>query len=130
MHSCNHCYSGKAESIAYCVFVSVCACMFVCVLVCLCLYVCVLVFVCVLVCLCVCMRVLVFMFVCLYVYACMNVCVCILTVVIQHAQHIFSAHHYTVICGLSGLAMPYFSTLSHKRHDFRKIKLLNTKRVF
>jgi len=28
------------------------------------------------------------------------------------------------------LAVPHFSTLSHKRHDFRKKKVLNTKYVF
>jgi hypothetical protein len=27
-------------------------------------------------------------------------------------------------------AVPYFSTLSHKRHDFRKKKILNLKHVF
>jgi len=28
------------------------------------------------------------------------------------------------------LALPYLATLSHKRHDFRKIMLLNLKYVF
>ena len=28
------------------------------------------------------------------------------------------------------LTVPYFSTLSHKRHDFRERDLLNIKRVF
>jgi len=30
------------------------------------------------------------------------VCVCILAVVNQHANHIFSALHYTLLCDLSG----------------------------
>ena len=34
------------------------------------------------------------------------------------------------ICGLSCFAVPHFSTVSHKRHDFREKKLLNVKRVF
>jgi len=33
-----------------------------------------------------------------------------------------------VVCGL--LPLQHFSTLSHKRHNFRKKKLLNTKSVF
>ena len=35
--------------------------------------------------------------------------------------------HHIVICGL--LAVHYFSTLSHKRHDFRKKMLMNMKCV-
>ena len=37
------------------------------------------------------------------------------------------APYYIVVCGLSSL--PYFSTLSHKRYDFRGKKLLNMRRV-
>jgi hypothetical protein len=40
------------------------------------------------------------------------------------------ASFYIAICGLSG-SVPNFSTLSHKRHDFRKKReLRNLKRVF
>jgi hypothetical protein len=54
--------------------------------------------------------------------------VCILAFVILHANHIFSAPYYTIICGLSGLT--YISTLSHKGHDFWKKKLMEVKCVF
>ena len=37
--------------------------------------------------------------------------------------------YYIVTCGLSGSTI-FFSTLSHKGHDFRGKKLLNIKRVF
>ena len=47
--------------------------------------------------------------------------------VIQHAKLIRCIILSSVAC----LALPYFSTLSHKRHDFEeKKKLLNTKCVF
>jgi hypothetical protein len=49
-------------------------------------------------------------------------CVCTLSYPPRKAH----APYYIVICGL---AVPYFSTLSHTRHDFWK-KLLNTKCVF
>ena len=42
------------------------------------------------------------------------VCVCV-SFVIQHAMRMRSMTMSTVTC----LALPYFSTLSHKRHDFR-----------
>jgi hypothetical protein len=47
-------------------------------------------------------------------------CVCV-ALVIQHAKGM----HPIFICGLSGSAM--FSTLSHKRYDFRGKKLCNIK---
>jgi len=43
--------------------------------------------------------------------------------VIQHAMHM----RHIAICGLQ--AVQYFCTLSYKRQDFRKEKLLNTKCV-
>jgi len=44
--------------------------------------------------------------------------------VIQHAMRM----RHIVICGLPHSTV--FSTLSHKRHDFRQKKLLNSKFVF
>jgi hypothetical protein len=46
--------------------------------------------------------------------------------VIQHATRMRHIIFTSVTC----LAIPYFSTLSHKRHDFRKEKILNIKCVF
>jgi len=42
--------------------------------------------------------------------------------VFQHANFIFSASYYIVMCGLSG-STEFFPTLSHKRHDFRGKKI-------
>ena len=53
-------------------------------------------------------------------------CECVFVAVsIQHAMRIL----HIVICGQYGYTVRYFSTLSHKRHDFRKI-LLNIRYVF
>jgi len=46
--------------------------------------------------------------------------------VIRHAKHMLRIMLSSVAC----LAVQYFSTFSHKRHNFRKKKLLNTKCVF
>jgi len=45
--------------------------------------------------------------------------------VIQHAKRM----RRTILSSLACLTVPYFSTLSHKRHDFWKM-LLNTKCLF
>jgi hypothetical protein len=47
---------------------------------------------------------------------CVTMCICIPELVIKHVDHTFSQLHCTVICG--HLPLPYFSTLSHKRHNF------------
>jgi hypothetical protein len=45
--------------------------------------------------------------------------------VIQHAKRM----RRIILSSVASLALPYFSTLSHKRYDFRK-KLLSIKCVF
>ena len=51
---------------------------------------------------------------------------CILALVMWHAKRM---RHIILISGVCP-ALPYFSTLSHKRHDFREKKILNLKCVF
>ena len=52
-------------------------------------------------------------------------CVCVF--VALGIQRVLRMRHF-IICGVLG--SKYFSTLFHKRHDFRKKQLLNTKCVF
>jgi hypothetical protein len=46
--------------------------------------------------------------------------------VIQHAKRM----RRIMLSSVASPAVPYVSKLSHKRHDFRKKKLLNIKCVF
>ena len=66
---------------------------------------------------------------CVFARASMGVCVCPgawahVHLLIQHARRI---RH--IVSYVASMAPPYFPTLSHKRHDFRK-KLLKIKCVF
>ena len=50
----------------------------------------------------------------------MSVCVCNLALFIRRANRKFSAHHYIVVCNLSGCTI--FFSITSKRRDFRKKK--------
>jgi hypothetical protein len=52
--------------------------------------------------------------------------VCLYSGVIQHAQRM----RRIILSYVAYLALQYFSTLSHKRHNFRKKELFNVKCVF
>jgi len=54
------------------------------------------------------------------------VCVCVCILVIHHAKRMLRIILSYVACS----ALPCFSTLSHKEHNFREKKLLNIKCVF
>jgi len=98
--------------------------MYVCVYVCV-FCVCVCVGVCVCVCLCMCMCVYVCVYVCVCVCVCVCVYVCARAIVIQRAIGMCRIILSPVTCQV----LENVSTLSHKRHDFRKKKLLNTKYI-
>jgi len=51
------------------------------------------------------------------VCVCVCLCVCIVTLVIRHAQRM----RRIILPSAPGLAQSFFTTLSHKRNDFRKI---------
>ena len=90
----NHCCHGKAISVTY-LSVCVCVCVCVCTRARACLRLCVRV--------------------CVGARACVRACVHV-ALLIQHAtfmRHIFSS-------SVASLAPLHFSTLSHKRHDFRE----------
>jgi hypothetical protein len=59
---------------------------------------------------------------------CVYVCVCVCTCVASVIQHEKRMRHI-VLSSVACPVLPYFSTLSHKRYDYRK-KLLHTKCVF
>ena len=48
----------------------------------------------------------------------MNILVSILALVTPHANYIFFASYYIVVCGMSSSTI--FFTLTHKRDNFRK----------
>jgi hypothetical protein len=48
-----------------------------------------------------------------------SLCVCIVALIIRHANPIFFFLRSIVLLSGAFLGLPKFSTLSHKRHDFR-----------
>ena len=117
-----------------CVYVSVCECVSACVWEC--VFVCVGVCVCI-ECVCACASVSVCVSVCVWELLCVSVCVCesVCLYVCVPLITQYTTRCAVLYCHLWLLSLchnfPYFSTLSHKRHDFRgKTKLLNMTCVF
>jgi hypothetical protein len=102
--SCEHCCRGKSNKyyILLCAYMRACrVCMCVCVCVCVCVY--------------------------MEVPGRVGVCMCALACILA-IQYATCMRH--ILSFLPFLALPNFSTLSDKRHNFRKKKLLNLKGVF
>jgi hypothetical protein len=70
----------------------------------------------------------IFVYVCARAFVCPGALPCAhvhVALLIKHATHMC----HIVMSFVASLSTHYFSTLSHKRHDFRKKKLLTMKRV-
>jgi hypothetical protein len=62
-----------------------------------------------------------------YYIFCVCVCVCVsVALVIQHAGRM----RLIILSSVACLAVPWLTTICHKRHDYQKKYVLNTKYVF